>query len=382
MIQQLISRLMAMADLSREQAAARVLQADPLDLLLHMEQVWIAFNPYASNRSPAGPARAALLAFDRRVGDFGAFVPDPDGPPAWDHLAYSYLIENSRAVQIMRRVLLEYRSGEGLGIPSVATQRWLDATEALLFGAMNPLSAWLGTSAVRSDAEAVRRNAYWRLLGLDLAFGTDDNRPPAYAKAAAANTGFVPLFEELLFELWQAMTNERNTSGVNQSDEDRIFRLAEELRFVLQTRRQMQLIAREELVAATVLGWIDLTLSLNTPLVVDLKAEATSAATRLRLIGDRVGLQPHSKSAEFFSMSSELSLFLRAIEAGLVTGPELAWLLYLEAPPAGAPANPRPIGAETRRVITEWAASTGKDLKARGKPVEIRPQQRRLVAAR
>jgi len=69
-------------------------------------------------------------------------------------------------------------------------------------------------------------------------------------------------------------------------------------------------------------------------------------------------------------------VFLRTIESGLVAGPEFAWLLYLEQPPMGSTATP--IGAESRRVITEWAAATGKDLKARGKPVETsRP---RLVA--
>jgi len=34
-----------------------------------------------------------------------------------------------------------------------------------------------------------------RLFGLDLAFATDDNRPPAHARPAAANATFVPLFD-------------------------------------------------------------------------------------------------------------------------------------------------------------------------------------------
>ena len=41
-----------------------------------------------------------------------------------------------------------------------------------MFGAPNPIPGWLSISTVRPEAEAVRRNAYWRLLGLDLAFGT------------------------------------------------------------------------------------------------------------------------------------------------------------------------------------------------------------------
>ena len=376
MIQQLVLRIIAATAVTPQVAAARVLGSDPFDLMLHMEEVWAAFS------SPPGPGRQALL----QNGAFTLLTPPAGLPGAWDHLGYSYVLENTRAVQILRRVVREYRSGEGLGLPSVAGQQWIDATEVLLFGAANPIAPWLSTSTIRQDPEAVRRNAYWRLFGLDLAFGTDDNRPPAYDKANAANTSFVGLFEELLFELWQAITNVRNFSGVNASDDDRIYRTAEELRFVLNSRRQLNMLAHEELAAATALGWADLTLSANTPIVVDLKAEATSAADRLQLIGERVGLSAHSKSAAFFAMSSDLSLFLRTIEAGIVTRPDLAWVLYLEQQPASAPlGSPNPIGAESRRVITEWAAATGKDLKTRAKPVEMRPAQvarPQLVAAR
>jgi len=367
MFQQLVQRMGGAPDV----AAAKVLGADPFDLLLHLEQVWNDFNPWGSGNPPppAGRARQTLI-------NSGAFFGNPPAPnaPAWDHLGYSYVIENTRAVQILRRVVREYRSGEGLGVPSVATQRWLDATEVLLFGEAHPILSFLPASTVRPDPEAVRRNAYWRLFGLDLAFGTDDNRPPAYDKANAANTSFLPLFEELLFELWQAITNVRNTSGVNASDDDRIYRLAQQLQFVLRSRRQFQLLAREELAAAAVLGWVDLTLSADTPVVLDLRAQATSAADRLKIIGERVNLMPHSKSAALFSMSSDLSVFLRVIEAGLVTSPANAWLLYLSQSPG--------IGTESRRVITEWAAATGKDLKVRGKPIEVSRDRRQLVNAR
>lgn len=377
MIQQLVQRLIkgeapSIPGIAQPEAAAAVLAADPLDLVLHMEQVWNAFRPAPPN-SLRAPARQALIA----TSQFSAYVPLA-GDAAWDHLGYSYALENTRAVQILRRVVREFRSGEGLGIPSAATQRWLDATEALLFGAMNPIAAWLSTSAVRADPEAVRRNAYWRLFGLDLAFGAEDNRPPVYDKANAANTNFVALFEELLFELWQALTNVRNLVGANSADDDRIFRLAEALQFALRSRRQLRMLAREELVAATVLGWIELTLSTNTPVVIDLRAEATSPAERLRIIGDRVGLAAHSKSSSLFAMASDLSLFLRTIESGVVADTDLAWVLYRSQPPGGGTAQP--IGNESRRVITEWAAATGKDLKVRAKPVDL--AQRRLAGAR
>lgn len=370
MLQQLVNRIQTQDSVTRDAAALKVLLADPLDLTLHAEQVWAAFTasrPLALQRPP-GVARKKAW----EQGEFATYVPAPPplpalaGAPAWDHLGYSFVLENTRAVQILRRVVREYRSGEGLGIPSIDTQRWLDITEALLFGAANPLAAWLCTSTVRSDPEAVRRNAYWRLFGLDLAFGTDDNRPFTFDKATAANTAFVALFEELLFELWQAISNLRNLVGVNASDNDRIYRLCEQLAFVLNSRRQEDSLAREELAAATALGWVELTLSADTPVVVDLRAQATSPADRLRLIGERVALPTHSKSAALFSMCAELSLFLRYVESGAVSGPNQAWLLYQPRS-----TNPSAIGDDTRRVITEWAAATGKDLKTRARAVEV-----------
>lgn len=383
MIPQLINRVagsMTSPTPARD-AALYVLSADPFDLALHLEQVWAAANVWgAPSIPPPAPASSARV----RLWETGAFFDfGPLENPAWEHLGYSYALENTRAVQILRRVVREYRSGEGLGIPSFDSQRWLNATESLLFGAPNPIVPWLSTSTVRQDPEATRRNAYWRFFGLDLAFGGDDNRPPVYDKATVANTSFVGLFEELLFELWQAISNVRNTSGANVADDDRIFRLADALNDILRARRLQQVLTREELAAATALGWVEMTLSFDTPIVADLRSQATTPADRLRLIGERVGLPAHSKSSALFSMAADLSLFLRTIENGVVTTPSLAWVLYLETPPPqppGAPQQPVPIGAHSRRVITEWAAATGKDLKARGKPVEV--NRRQLVSVK
>jgi hypothetical protein len=233
--------------------------------------------------------------------------------------------------------------------------------------------AWLSTSAVRPDPEAVRRNAYWRLFGMDLAFGYDDNKPFVYDKALAANTTFVGLFEELLYELWQAITNLRNQSGVNSADDDRIFRLAEQLKFVLRSRRQKAMLAREELIACLVLGWLSLSLDTNTPVVVDLRAQATSPADRLRIVGERVGMAPHSRSAALISMADDLSLLLRTLEADIVTGPEFAWVLYASTAPLNSTVVP--LGPTSRRVITEWSSATGRDMKARKAPVAVQGRQ-------
>lgn len=386
MIPQLVRKLIggpnpeAELDEVKRQAAMTVLTADPLDLILYMEQIWDIVNGF--KLGDIETARFKMWQqglFARSAGE----VTVGSGP--WDHFAYAYVLESTRMVQIFKRIVREYRSGEKLGIPSKATQRWLDATEALLFGAANPLSAWLSTSTVRQDPEAIRRNAYWRMFGLDLGFGADDNSPAAFEKAAAANTSFTALFEELLFELWQAISNQRNLAGINQADNDRIARLAEELRYILTSRRQDDLLWREELSAVTALGWGELTVSFNTPIVQDLGAEGSSPGDRLRLLGERVGLPAHSRSAAFFSMSGEISKLMRVLEAGIVKDADTAWVLYASTSTATSlppEERPVPIGTEVRRVITEWSAATGKNLKERGKPLEVRERGPRLVAVR
>lgn len=386
MIQQLIQRLLdagwqsGVADESQRKqlVANRVLSADPFDLVLYLEQLWDVADAPVDEDFNRGRSKLYMS------GGFSVVPPNtatsPRFPP-WDHLIYAYVVESTRVVQILGRIVREYRSGEALGVPSAETRRWVDATEALLFGAANPLAAWLSTSTIRPDAEAVRRNAYWRLFGLDLGFGREDNSAPVYAKAQAANATFTALFEELLFELWQAISNINNKIGVNQSDDDRIYRISEQLRFILASRRQNDVLRREELSAVTALSWAELSVAFDTPVVKDLGATASNPGDRLKIMGERVGLPAHSRSAAFFAMSAEISMLLRAIEAGFVSGPEKAWLLYSTTPTFTFEGKQiSPFGAEARRVITEWAAATGKDLKARGKSVETR--QPRLVAVR
>lgn len=373
MIQQLVTRWAAARNISLEDAAGEVLTADPLDLVLEMELVWHRANLGSPNPAPAGNARQALMALGTF---FNPNDPPQNGPgnptvPAWHHLGYALAIENTRAAQIFARVVRMFRTDEGLGIPDYATQRWLDATETLLFGAPFPVPAWLSTSAQRIDPEAVRRNAYGRLFGMELAFGTEANTPYPFERAKAANVTFVPLFEELLYELWRAIENIRNLVGANQTDDDRIFRLAEQLAFILQSRRLNALLGREELAAVTAMGWLDLTLNGQNSVIRNLRADATNPADRLKLIGERVGLPAHSKASSFFSMATELSVLLRTLEARAVQDSSQSWLLYSETPPA--------IGTSVRRVITEWSAASGHDLKARARPVLVNPRARALT---
>ena len=357
MFQQLTAAVMTRDGVDAQTAAETVLRSDPLDLVLYMEQLWMITNPTIAPQ----PARQQLLAT-------GAYSTLPVAF-SWDHLGYSYVIENTRGVQIFRRVVREFRSGEALGEPSADTARWLDATETLLFGAQAPLSAWLSTSTVRPDAEMARRNAYFRIGRFTLAFEGEDNQPAVFARPEASNTGFVPLFEELLYELWQAISNLKNFSGVNQTDDDRIYRIAQELKYMLRVRRQGGVLDRIELAASVVAGWVDLTLSFDSAIVRDLRAQATSPDERLALIGHRVGLAAHSKSSNFFAMAADLSTLLRLLEIGAVDSPEHAWLLYAISDPGGS--GQPGFGEQSRRVITEWSAASGKNLKQTSVPTRV-----------
>lgn len=285
--------------------------------------------------------------------------------PIWDHLIYAYMVENTRVYEIFRRVLEEYAYGERLGVPSDESQRWLRTTEALFYRDNPPFQIYTLASWIRPDIRAVRRNSYHRLFGLDLNHGTDDNRPYPYPRAAAANTEFSATFEELLREVWRAIENVRNQVGANQTDVTTIANLARALFDMLRVRRQEQVgnLARDELLHVSTMNWFHLTLSFNTPIVLTLKAEATSAAERLQKIGERVGLPAHSRSDSYFRLATNMSLILRELELGTfntVTGAPALFQagVFQEA---------------MQETIAHWSIATGRDVKIR--PVTVAPQQ-------
>ena len=140
----------------------------------------------------------------------------------WDHLIYAYMIENTRIYEIFRRVLYEFLHGEKLGVPTPDAQHWLRNTEELFYRDPPPFSMTTITSHIRSDMRGPRRNAYQRMFGMDLNHGTDDGQPYPYVKAEAYNNDFVTIFEELLREVWVAITNFGNSSGPNPTDQGKI----------------------------------------------------------------------------------------------------------------------------------------------------------------
>jgi hypothetical protein len=178
---------------------------------------------YLLNAFPFTQANRDL--FTRQITDNIRF-----GTVLWDHLIYAYLIENTRIYDIFRRVIHEYRHGERLGVPLASSQHWLRNTEELFFRDPAPFTINSVTSYVRPDQGATRRNAYYRMFGMDLNHGMDDNKPYPYEKPDAANREFVSTFEEFLREVWIAIANANNETGMNPKDDAGILNLAIQLK--------------------------------------------------------------------------------------------------------------------------------------------------------
>ena len=355
-------------------AAETVLSIHPIQLSRALEEVWAARNPSLQLLTPAGleihspafPQVAPAFPQVALEADSGiaAIIPPANLPPnvpsypptIWDHLMYAYMIENTRAFEIFRRVLEEYAYGERLSVASADGLRWLRTTEQLFYRDSPPFQVYSLSSWVRPDMRAVRRNAYYRMFGVDLNHGTDDNRPYPYPRAAAANVEFVSVFEGLLREVWRAIENIRNSAGPNQTDISTIANLATALYDMLRVRRQDNRgnLGRDELFHVATMSWFHLTLSYDTPIVVDLKAEATSPAERLQKVGERVGLPAHSRADAYFHLAESMSPLLREIEIGTFNTVAGAPGLYSTAP----------FLEWIQETITHWSIATGRDVKS------------------
>ncbi len=277
-------------------------------------------------------------------------------PVIWDHLIYAYMIENTRAVEIFRRVVHEFTHGEKLGLPSVETQQWLRNTEELFFRAASPFYVPALRSDVRPDPDATWRNAFFRLLGMDLNHGTGDDKAYAYVRPDAANREFVATFEELLREVWVGIINAGNTSGSKATDDAKLADLARKLNEMLTSRRVNGTLSREEFACVAMMSWFHQTLDVdNAPVVRDLRSQAASAEQRLFKIAQQVGLPAHGLSGSYFEIAESISLILLMIEAGAFATPGSVAALYTPGTLTEA---------LTRKVITHWSIITGRDVKA------------------
>jgi hypothetical protein len=284
----------------------------------------------------------------------------------WDHLIYAYLIENTRAAEIFRRVVYEVAHGERLAImQNPLTYTWLRTTEDLFHSFGLPFLATSTVSQIRPDAGATRRNAYYRMFGMDLNHGGT-----TYEKAGDANRDFVVFFEMFLREVWRAIENAANSSGANPTDVAAIADTAIRLRDMLNERRGGTAVspnlAREEFVAVAAMSWLHLIVDSNNAVINDLRATSASPEERLRRIGERVGIPSHAHSHSYFILAPLVSRLLIAMESGFLNTNAQVSTLFLPAPP-----TPNPRRDFMMTIIEQWSRATGRAIKA--SPVTATP---------
>lgn len=284
------------------------------------------------------------------------------GSVRWDHLIYAYLIENTRIYDIFRKVIHEYRYGEQLGVPLASSQHWLRNTEELFFRDAAPFSIYSVSSYIRPDQDVTRRNAYYRMFGMDLNHAIDEKKNTLIEKPETANREFVSTFEEFLREIWVAIANAGNTSGTNPKDDAAISNLARRLHDMLRTRRTNGNLSREEFWFVSMMSWFHLSVEFDSPIVISLRAEGASEEERLKKIAERVKLPAHGKAYYFFRLADPLSRLLLQIETGTYNNPATVPALYTDG---------SPVEADMRLIITYWSFATERNMKERARSVVI-----------
>jgi hypothetical protein len=273
---------------------------------------------------------------------------------SWPHLIYAYLIENTTVYEVFAQVLKEFAIGEKLGVPTPESANWLRLTECLFYRHPSASLIYSVESEVRPDHRAVRRNAYFRMFGMDLNHGASGSQAYPYERPAAANKDFVPVFEEFLREVWIGIVNSNNTSGANPTDDAKIANQARQLSEMLTLRRFGWNLAREEFFSVALMAWFEYTLSGNTEIVRVLRAEAGSPSARLAKVAARVGMAIPRMTDEYFQMAVPLSGTMQAIESGQFNGITTASTFYRSAG----------LRQDLLTIIDNWSRATGHDIKS------------------
>lgn len=238
-------------------------------------------------------------------------------PLNWDHLMYAYLIENTRIYDVFSKVLETYMFSEQLETPSPASQQFWRNTEYLIYGDGMPSMVWSPVSRLRRDEVANRLTLYYWMFGLDIAHAGEAAEKHPYQKPAAANRDFIPTFEAFAREVWRGIINAKNSSGANDADPAVIATLARRLFDMMATRRLNKDLFCREYRAVSVMAWLHLAVMYDSPVVVDLKATASSPEQRLAKIAERVGMRIHPKAKSLFDLAQPFSILMQQIETGL-----------------------------------------------------------------
>ncbi len=291
------------------------------------------------------------------------------------HLIYAYLLENTRILQIFERFIEKYLQDEEFGIVGNSSVfNWIQNSERLFFKNDSPRATNI-RSLIRPNADASRRNAYWRMFGMDLAFGdinSLNNGSLIYSKSKTSNQQFIALFEKYLTEIWQGYINARNSSGANTSDINIIVDLATQLRELLIARRgdtgtntyaNLNL-SREEFSSVLMTSWFTFIISDNTPVVEFLNCQSSTIGERLLKIGAKVGIPAHSKCQSLFEMASAASTILNTIEVGGFLDDDTIMQDILSSLTINNPPPVYPIYmTDLLTIINNWEKATGHRIK-------------------
>ena len=294
------------------------------------------------------------------------------------HLISAYLLENTRILQIFERFIEKYMLDEEFGIAEDALAfDWIQNSERLFFKSDTRLSSNI-RSLIRPNADASRRNAYWRMFGMDLAFGdmnAQGNIASQYSKAKAANQEFIVLFEKYLSEIWQGYINARNTAGANTSDINIVVDLAVQLREMLIARRGNTTqntyanlnLSKEEFSSVLITSWFTFIISFDSPIVNFLNCQSSTIGERLFKIGAKVGIPAHSKCQSLFEIAGAAANILTTIEAGGILDNAAVMQVILSSlnpPPAIPPAQPFiTYMNDFLSIINNWEKATGHRIK-------------------
>jgi hypothetical protein len=342
------------------QMADNVFKLHPSDLAYFLELEWDYAQPIFKypNESPAGIEQKIPETLTRLGYSYGE---NSYLNKYWFHLIYAYMIENTRVYEIFFRVIKEYLYSEKLGIPQEAIQQqWLRSTEELFYKNPPVFSIYSLASDIRPDTCATRRNAYYRMFGMDITHGTDADKTYPYEKPKAANRDFTSTFEDFLTEIWIAIKNINNSGGENPTDVATVANLANRLHNMFIDRRgQTANLSREEFYAVALMSWFHLSLGFLgngqdyiSPIVKALSISSSSPAERLSRIGERVGLGSHKYAENFFELAVPMSAILNLLESQTFDSSNVM-IFY----------TPSSVENDIRTIITHWSIATGHNLK-------------------
>jgi hypothetical protein len=297
------------------------------------------------------------------------------------HIIFSYLVENTRIAQIFEKMIGMYLHDEKLTKAEANAFRWIMNTENLFYKLSSPSDVRGTNSQLRPSSEATRRNAYYRMFGMDLAFGDINNNTYAYQKAEFSNSGFISLFENFLMEIWQGYINANNTSGANTTDTEHLEDLGRRLQEMLMSRRTTDLnfnsyryfnLSAEEYSSYIFMYWLFYAISFDSPIVTFLKSEANTAGERLLNIGRRVGLNAHTKSVAILDIAQPMSTILRSVELGIFNDSNfinrIVRSLSTINPIPGDTTMERNMLNNLLLIINNWEKATGHRIKNPGTP--------------